>query len=259
MFNVAKDGKMTIEIGNFKICDYIEGSLLDIIEDFTSAVLCDSPPCLWIQTSNEEYFIICNIEECYIINTDIKKAITERVSLEEFTQSLYSDIHKYRKNIINSIEKIWEEAEHLDEIIDVNLETLLVCRNTVRDDFSFHKGNLIQSTLDAINYALYLHASGLVYDRIENQESFRIFDYERTYVIIVSPKKKKKKMELIVIERSLEEIALETYESLRDRRKLKRTKELLDIMKENLVEYGIHIDKKYDDSDNSAEGSVEDA
>ncbi len=242
MFNVSKDGKMTVEIGNFKISDYIEGNIIDIVEDFSSAILSDSPPCLWIQTSNEEFFIVCNIEECYIINTNIKKAITEKVGIADFAQSLYSDIHRYRKNITNSIEDVWENAECVDEIIDVNLETLLVCRNAIKDDFSFHKGNLIQATLDAINYALYLHASGLVYDRIEKQESFRIFDYERTYVIIVSPKKKKKKIELIVIEKCLEDVAKETYESLKDKKKLRRTKELLDIMKENLVEYGIHLD-----------------
>lgn len=241
MFEVAKDGKLTIEIGKFKICDYIEGSMLDIIEDFTSAVLCDSPPCLWIQTQNEEFFIVCNIEECYILNTSIKKAITEKVGIEEFMQNIYSDVNKYRKNIISSIEEVWEEMD-INEIIDVNLETLLVCKNTLQNDFSFHKGNLIHSTLDAINYALYLHSSALVYDRIENMESFRIFDYERTYVLIVSSKKKKKKLELIVIDRCLEDVALETYESLRDKKKLRRTKELLDIMKENLVEYGIHID-----------------
>lgn len=242
MFNISKDGKMTIEIGNFKISDYIDGSIIDIVEDFTSAILCNTPPCLWIQTSNEEFFIICNIEECYIINTNIKKAITEKVGIKEFVKNLYSDIYKNKKNILNSIEDIWEGAECADEIIDVNLETLLVCKNTILDDFSFHKGNIIQSTLDAINYALYLHASALVYDRIENQESFRIFDYEKTYVIIVSSKKKKKKMELIVIDKSLENVAKETYESLKNKKKLKKTKELLDSMKENLVEYGIYLD-----------------
>lgn len=248
MFQIAKDGKMTIEIGNFKISDYIEGNIIDIIEDFTSSILSDSPPFLWIQTSSEKYFIICNIKECYIINTNIKKAIMESVGIETFCQSLYSDIHKNRKNIINNIEELWGDNEHIEEIIDVNLETLLVCRNALRDDFSFHKGNLVQSTLDAINYALYLHASGLVYDRIEKQESFRIFDYERTYVIITSMKKKKKRIELIVIEKNLEDIAKETYESLKDKKKLKRTKELLDIMKENLMEYGINLDKKETDS-----------
>ena len=61
-------------------------------------------------------------------------------------------------------------------------------------------------------------------------------------------KKKKKRIELIVIEKNLEDIAKETYESLKDKKKLKRTKELLDIMKENLMEYGINLDKKETDS-----------
>lgn len=246
MFQIAKDGKMTIEIGSFKISDYIEGNIIDVVEDFTSSVLSDAPPCIWIQTPNEEFFIICNIEECYIINTKIKKAIIEKVNIKEFCRSLYSDIHRNRKNIINNIEDLWGENENIDDIIDVNLETLLVCKNALQDDFSFHKGNLIHSTLDAINYALYLHASGLVYDRIEKEELFRIFDYEKTYVIIVKERKKKRKIELIVIDECLEDIAKETYDSLKNKKKLKRTKELLDIMKENLAEYGIDLDTEGD-------------
>lgn len=236
MFNVAKDGKTTIQIGQFYVSDYIENDLLDIVEDFSCSILQNIPACIWIQTSENEYYIICNINECYILDVNRKKIKKEKVSLIEIGKNLYNDLNKCRKNILELNEVA--DIDEVENILNLNLETMIVCNSILKEDFYFKKGNITQTTLESLNYALYLHSSGLVYDTIDNEEIFRLYDYDRTYVIIIKKKKNNNtKAELLLVNKSLDQVAIETYISLIDKKKMKRTKELLDELYNNILEY----------------------
>lgn len=249
MFYVAKDGKVTIQIGKFYLSDYIETGFLDIIEEFSYAILQYTPACIWLQTSEKEYQIICNINECYIIDVKKKKVKKEKVSLIEIGKSLYQDLNKCRKNLLELNDLLG--IDDTEDIIDMTLDTIMICNNMLRENFQYKKGNITQATLETLGYALYLHSAGVVYDEIDNEQIFRLYDYERTYIVIVKKKKGSNttKLELIVIDKPIDEIAVETYIELKDKKKMKHTKELLDSLYDNILEYQPDFPEKLKEKD----------
>ena len=239
MIKLLKDGKVKIQIGSFKIQDIMENDFISLIEDFNYGLSEKVPIVLNFEMNNNEYYIILNLNECYII--DIKNEIvsTENISLFDFGRLLYKDLLSQQKEIINYSSNIFEEEKEIKDIFNLNLRSLNILLN--QEDFMYKKGNIEKNTLEILNNALYLHSFGCVYDEFENVESFRLFTYDKIYLILHTIINKKTKTDLIIINEDITSFSKKILNNFKEKRKLKSTQVLLKDLKQNLKEYGVRI------------------
>lgn len=245
MIKLQKNGKVKIDIGSFHLNEYLENELIDFLEDFNYGLGGRVPIILRAETFDNEYFFIININELYILDTNNEKISKENISLLEFGRNLYDDILKQQDAIIEYTSDLFENTKEIKEIFSLNLRSLNILLN--QEDFSYKRGNLTKNTLDTLNNALYLHTVGCVYDKIENIETFRLFGYDKTYLISITKPLNSKiiqqnnKISLDIINKPLTTIAIEVYNKVSSQKKLQTTKDLLDQLKENLKEYGVDV------------------
>lgn len=245
MIKLQKNGKVKIDIGSFHLNEYLENELIDFLEDFNYGLGGRVPIILRAETFDNEYFFIININELYILDTNNEKISKENISLLEFGRNLYDDILKQQDAIIEYTSDLFENTKEIKEIFSLNLRSLNILLN--QEDFSYKRGNLTKNTLDALNNALYLHTVGCVYDKIENIETFRLFGYDKTYLISITKPSNNKilqqnnKISLDIINKPLTTIVIEVYNKVSNQKKLQTTKDLLDQLKENLKEYGVDV------------------
>lgn len=236
MIKLQNNGKLKIDIGTFHLNDYIENDIMTFLEDFNYGLTNEQPIVLQVQTDKNEYYIICNIKETYIINTNENSFQIQRIGLFKLAKEFYLDVKNQKDKIFEyTFDCFDEDTRELEKTFDLNLTALKLLLN--KENFLYKSGNVTHSTLETINNALYLHTIGCVYDKFDNLETFRIFGYKKSYLITLTKRHKITTKKMEIINHSLYEIAKNVIIDLEDKKKLKRTQDLLNDIKNNLKEY----------------------
>lgn len=235
MIKLLKNGKVKIEIGSFKVQDIMNNDFISLIEDFNYGLSEKFPIILTFEMSKSYYYVICNINECYIIDSKKETIKVEKIKLFNMGRTLYKDLLLQQEKIINHTSKIFEETKEIKNILNLNLRSLNILLN--QDNFMYKIGNVSRNTLEILNNSLYLHSSGCVYDKFENVESFRLFTLDKIYLILNTKVNKKIKTELIIINENIINVCKKVLEEFDGKRKLKSTQFLINDLKENLKEY----------------------
>lgn len=239
MVKILKNGQIEFNLGSFHIKDFMNNDIVSLLEDFNYGLSLKIPVVLNIEMKKNKNFVICNLKECYILNENKKSIQTENIGLFKIGKTLYNDIFNQQHIYIEYISNIMQDIQEVKGILSLNLRSLKILLN--QNDFIYKNVNINKSTLESLNNALYLHSIQCVYDKFENVESFRLFTPNRTYLILNTKIKKQVKQEFLVIEKSIIDIAINCFEELKGKRKLKQTQDLLEDLKKNLMEYNVRI------------------
>ena len=96
MIKLLKNGKVKIEIGSFKVQDIMNNDFISLIEDFNYGLSEKFPIILTFEMSKSYYYVICNINECYIIDSKKETIKVEKITLFNMGRT-FIKIYYYNK------------------------------------------------------------------------------------------------------------------------------------------------------------------
>lgn len=234
MLKIYDNNKIELTLRTIHIKGTMQNDFNSILENINHSLL-EKVPVLWnIQLDDINYLFICNIKETYIINTKNQKFFRERIEIFTFLRNLLNDLEIQQKKIINSMMQPNLDRKVLEYELSLNLRGLNVLLN--QEDFIYTPKNIVQKTIESLNYAISNSTISCIFDKIDNVESFRVFSSKKIYLIQKTINTQKSDYDLIVLDEDIINISNKVIEKVDKKRKLKKTKTLLDELKNNIKE-----------------------
>lgn len=227
MFHLTKQQKLNITIKNFHCLDYFY-DFNTMLDKFNLGLFEHTPIVLNLNMKKHFYFIICNLNEIYILDMNNFNFDIQKISLQEICNQIYNDLFKQQNEILELLQD--NEKEHFV----LSLQWLNILLN--QEDFKYNKKNINKITLDALNDTIKNNTINCIYDTLENIETFRIFSNNKNFLILNTYKKKKCKTEFIILDENIIDISNIVIKELENKRKLKSTYDNMKLLKNNLQE-----------------------